>query len=299
MRFNKLTLKDKKIFNRFLSSDRHELAVYAFENIYIWKRLFDINWIVIEDYLCIFFKDKIGCFLYLAPLGNNKNPKVAKRIFGILDKFNKNKEISRIENIEEKDVPFYRGLGFDCRIKSHDYLCVRGDLANLAGNKFKSKRSCFNYFIKHNKFAYLAFSLRYRDSCLKLYNRWRQERRVRNQDPVYRSMLDDTSICFATVLSDYRDLGIVGRVVKIGHDIKAFTFGFKLNPDTFCILYEIADLSINGLAQFIFRSFCRELKDYKYINIMDDSGLENLKRVKLSYHPERLIPAYIAKRKSA
>ncbi len=298
MRLNKLTLKDKKLFNQFLSVNTHGLAAYAFENIYIWRGLFDISWILTADSLCIFFKDKTGCFLYLAPLGKDKKPEITKKAFEIMDKFNKNKEISRIENIGKNDVSFYQDMGFDCRIKSYDYLCARGDLTNLEGNKFKSKRSCFNYFIKHNKFEYLPFSLRYRGSCLKLYNRWRQERKTRNQDSVYRGMLDDAAICLAALLEDYRDLDIVGRVVKIGEDLKAFTFGYKLNPDTFCILYEITDLSIKGLAQFLFRSFCRELKNYKYINIMDDSGLENLKRVKLSYHPVKQIPAYIARRKN-
>jgi hypothetical protein len=69
-----------------------------------------------------------------------------------------------------------------------------------------------------------------------------------------------------------------------------------LNHDTFCILYEITDLSVKGLAQFIFREFSRELKGYRYLNIMDDSGLENLKQVKLSYKPVRLIPSFTAQR---
>jgi uncharacterized protein len=66
--------------------------------------------------------------------------------------------------------------------------------------------------------------------------------------------------------------------------------------NTFCILYEITDLGIKGLAQFIFRRFSQELKGYKYINIMDDSGLENLRKTKLAYKPTRLIPAYIVSR---
>jgi len=110
-------------------------------------------------------------------------------------------------------------------------------------------------------------------------------------------MLEESLSSLKVLLNGYPYLNLLGRVVKINGVIKAFTFGFKLNPDTFCILYEVADLSIKGIAQFIFHEFCLELTDYKYINIMDDSGLENLKAVKLSYHPIRLIPAYIVKRR--
>lgn len=93
-----------------------------------------------------------------------------------------------------------------------------------------------------------------------------------------------------------QNLNCIGRIVKVDKEIRAFSFGFKLNAQTFCILYEITDLQVKGLAQFIFREFCREMADYKYINIMDDSGLENLKQVKLSYHPIKLVPAYIVQR---
>ena len=40
------------------------------------------------------------------------------------------------------------------------------------------------------------------------------------------------------------------------------------------------------------------MEQYEYVNIMDDSGLENLKAVKESYHPLRLVPAYIADREN-
>jgi hypothetical protein len=297
MRFNRISLADKRIFDKYLSLSGHELSAYAFANIYIWRRLFDINWGMVEDSLCIFFQDKIGTFLYLDPLGRNRSPQLIEKIFQTLDKFNKNKDISRIENIEEKDKVFYDNLGYERSEKSQDYLCLTKDLTDLKGDKFKSKRSAFNYFIKHYDFKYLPFSLKYEDECRKLYNCWMNQRKAANKDNIYRGMLKDSRETLMEVLNSYSRLGIIGRVVKIDGMVKAFTFGFKLNLDTFCILYEITDLSIKGLAQFIFRQFCRELRDYKYINIMDDSGLENLRKVKLSYHPARLIPAYIAKRK--
>jgi len=297
MRLKNLSHKDKGILNKFLGLTRQELSVYAFENIYIWKGLFEIYWSVIEESLCIFFKDKMGCFLYLAPLSRDKKPQVIQKVFQMMDGWNKNKEVSRIENVAERDISFYEDLGYSCQIKSYDYLCRRQDLVQLRGNKFKSKRAVFNYFIKHYAFQYLPFSLKYRDDCIKLYNCWMRERKARNPDPIYRQMLQDSRVCLETTLDNYADLNFIGRIIRINKTTKAFTFGFKLNPDTFCILYEITDLSIKGLSQFIFRQFCSELKDYKYINIMDDSGLENLKIVKLSYHPVKLIPAYIITRK--
>ena len=111
MTLNKLTLKDKKIFLPYLNLSRHELCVFSFENIYIWKSLFDIRWQFIGDNLCLFFQDKLGCFLYLAPLGKKINPEATLGAFSIMDKFNRNKEISRIENVEEKNAVFYQQQG--------------------------------------------------------------------------------------------------------------------------------------------------------------------------------------------
>ena len=296
MKLNKLSLKDKAIFSGYPREHKHELSAYSFENIYIWKNLYDIRWGIEDNSLCIFFLDNLGAFLYLPPLGKRNSLAAIKAVFEIMDSYNVNKDVSRIENIEEKDRQFFLDAGYLCKIKPCDYLYLRSSLAGLRGDKFKTKRACYNYFVKHNAFAYLPFASKDISGCLELYNCWAMQRRQQNQDHLYQGMIDDSLKCLKLLLKDCRSLDITARIVKIDNEIKAFTFGYKLNQSTFCILYEITDLTIKGLAQFIFRVFCEELKDHKYINIMDDSGLENLKKVKLSYHPAKLIPAYIAKR---
>jgi hypothetical protein len=295
-KLNKISLKDKKVFSEYLGLRRHELSAYAFENIYIWKGLFDITWSLIEGSLCVFFQDKIGCFLYLAPQAEAASTKVAPQVFRIMDGFNKNSQISRIENVEEAELEFYQDSGYKCAPKFGEYLCRRIDLAQLKGNKFKHKRAAANFFSKNYNFEYLKFRPEHKDGCLGLYESWMLERAARNPDPAYRGMLGDSRDCLRNLLRDYKYLKLLGGVVRIGEDIKAFTFGFPLNQDTFCILYEITDLSIKGLAQFIFREFCRQLSGYKYINIMDDSGLEALKKTKLSYRPVRIVSSYIVTR---
>lgn len=297
MTLNKLSLQDKIRFNKYLNLENHELSVYSFANIYIWRKFFDIRWIIIKGSLCIFFQDKIGAFLYLAPLAKNNNPEVVFRVFEILGKLNKNPEFAHLENIEEKDLNFYRKLGFECSLKSQDYILSRQELSGLKGNKFKSKRAGYNYFIKHFDFSYQELLPKDRKECLELYSLWAKERKLSSVDFIYQGMLEESRISLKEALDNYSRFNFKGAKVQVNRVTKAFTFGFALNKDTFCILYEITDLTIKGLAQFIFSKFAQELKDYKYINIMDDSGLDNLKKVKLSYHPKRLAPAYIVRRK--
>ncbi len=299
MKTNQLKLKDRGLFDEFLSLNVYELSAYSFANIYIWNKLYRIFWVKIDENLCIFFRDKLGCFMNIAPLGKYLSPKAVIGSFILMDKINKNSEISRIENIEKEQLLFFKGQGFDCEHRSSDYVYSRLDLERLSGNKFKSKRSSLNYFTKHYDYEYLPFSKRHEAAVLSLYRKWKDARKLEGREPHYAWMLEDNLTCLKNALSLSDKLGIEGRVVLVEGVLKGFTFGYRLNSDTFVVLFEITDPQIKGLAQLIFREFCAELKNYKFINAMDDSGLENLKKVKLSYRPVKLIPAYCAKRENA
>ncbi len=296
MKLNKLTLRDRKLFNQYLSLNARELAAFSFANIYIWRSLFDIQWALISGSLCVFFRDKIGCFMYLPPLAKERNSQVIEQAFEIMDSINKNKDISRIENIPEQDCRYYRALGYLAQDKYPDYLCLRQSLALLKGNKFKSQRASYNYFIKHYDFDSRKLLGTDKTACLTLFSLWVKERKGKSSVDIYRGMLEDNRKVIKEALANYKQLGLEGWAVRVNQQLKGFTFGYRLSDDTFCVLYEITDLAVKGLAQFISRKFCAELKSYKYINIMDDSGLENLRKVKLSYKPSRLVPAYIVTR---
>ncbi|MCX5711288.1 MAG: phosphatidylglycerol lysyltransferase domain-containing protein [Candidatus Omnitrophica bacterium] len=296
MKLKSISLKDKAIFTQHLKYSRHELAVYSFADIFIWKGLFDISWVVIDGNPCIFFKDNFGTFLYLPPLGKKFSPEAVLSSYNIAASLNKNPEVTRIENIEEEEIASYRGLGFKCSLKSQDYLCLRKDLVSLSGNKLKSQRWARNYFLNHYKFEFSPLLPKDKQGCLSLYDSWMGMRKAGNSGHVYQGMMEDSRIALQVALANYSVLNLKGTAVRINKKIRGFTFGYELNKDTFCILYEVTDLSVKGLAQFIFSRNCAELKGYKYINVMDDSGLENLKKVKLAYKPVKLVPAYIAKK---
>ncbi|MEK6714632.1 MAG: phosphatidylglycerol lysyltransferase domain-containing protein [Candidatus Omnitrophota bacterium] len=309
-----LEVEDKIIFEKYLSKTRHELSIFSFANILIWQAHFDIRYRIIKDNLCVFFKDRIGCFMCLPPLGKNVGKETLEGCFKIMNSQNEDQRISRIENIEEGQADFYKKLDFKLYPKDKEYIYERKDLVTLAGDKFKSKRANYNYFIKHYDYEFSLLEKAAINDCLKTLENWKKERlsrpndpperhlvgrgiqsgAARNKDELYRNILEDNFLAQKEALLNYGHLGLSGRVIRIEGEVKAYTLGFELNKDIFCILAEVCDLKFKGMPQFLFREFCRMLDKYKYINVMDDSGLVNLRTVKLSYHPTKEINSYIA-----
>lgn len=290
-KLNKLILQDKPRIEAYLLKSKTSLSARHFVDIFIWKDLFKIFWVIIENELCIFYQDATGMFMMLPPLGKFK-PGVIKKCYEIMDAHNQNSAVSRIENVAREDTARYLRLGFSPRLKDTEYLCLKKDLIALAGKGFKSKRASCNYFVNNYPADFLEYKDSFYQDCLKLYQFWSSQRRERHEDGIYQQMLEDSFLSFKTALRYYKKLGLSGYVVKISGKIKACTFGYPLNQETFCVLFEICDLNFKGIAQYIFREFCKKLSGYRYINIMGASDLENLKTVKLSYRPKREIRIY-------
>ncbi|MBU1088164.1 MAG: DUF2156 domain-containing protein [Candidatus Omnitrophica bacterium] len=286
---NRLSIADKKMFDQFLAIKTHELSPYNFANIYIWNCLFEIFWYLIDDCLCVFFNNSAGCFMYLSPLGQSLKASVINQCFGIMDEHNANCQLSRIENIEDQELGFYQSLGLARSPKDGDYVYSRLKIAELKGNAYKSKRADCNYFMNNYSFVYKPYSEEFALESIGLLENWIDNRKKNNSDQLYQYMLEDMLKVQVNALKNYLELGLVGRVVLVKGRVAAYTFGYALNPDTFCIMFEVVDHQFKGLSQFIFREFVQEMRAYSYINTMDDSGLKNLEKVKISYRPDKII----------
>jgi hypothetical protein len=71
----------------------------------------------------------------------------------------------------------------------------------------------------------------------------------------------------------------------INGKLEGFTFGERITTDVGNVLVEKTNFAIPGSAQYLFREFAKTFSDCTYINVGDDLGLENLRRVKMSYRP--------------
>ena len=292
-----LTITDRPFIDRILSPVETMLSAYTFVSHYLWRDIFHYHWDIIDDYFCLFAQYDNYFYMPLPPVPCHDKEGlrgISFKAFSLMQAVNKNKAVSRIENIAESQTEAFISIGYDVKPGEVEYVYLREDLANLKGDSYKSKRAVCNHFIKNYTYSYEPFQARFADDCIQLYDLWQKRKKAKIHDSFSTALSEDASLAHRQAIMQYEALQLTGRIVRIHNRVEGYLFGFKKRGDIFCILLEITNPAIRGLAQFIFREFCREMGGYTYINALGDSGLENLRRVKLSYRPCTIVPSYIA-----
>jgi hypothetical protein len=292
-------LSKKSIVERFLKKTDYALSAFSFVNIFTWKDFFDFRFQIIGGTFCIFAKNVLGSFLYLPPLGKEMTKETIDLCFEMMFKENKGRGVSRIENVEEKDLSFFPKEQYQLYKKSEEFVYRREDIACLRGNKYKSKRALYNQFVRQQKSTFVAYTPKMRKACLQLYLQWAKERKKDHSDDIYQQMIDESYQVHDLCLRYHQRLGLVGRVVFVQGVLSAYSFGFVLKDDTFCVLLEVADLKIKGLPTYIFKEFCSDLQvqNFPFVNVMDDFGLDRIRKTKLLFRPCQVHACYVVSRK--
>jgi len=303
-----LTLQDRRWFETVL--DKHtpsgdQLAAYSFPYHFIWQGLFQYEWMELEGHGCLMASNPEGSFLALPPIGSAPCGPAMAKAFAFLSQRNKTSTLTRIENAPESLADRCRGLGYRVTSKGPDYLYRRTELVGLHGDRFKSQRVAYNHCVKESRPTFRAFRPDDEKACLALFRQWREAVKQDGASDLAIHLAADSESAHRQGISHAAELGLAGRVVEVEGRVVAYTFGYPLAPTlspggrgqgegaTFCILFEISDRAVKGLSQYVFREFCRELEPYEFINTMDDSGLDGLRRAKLSYHPIKLLESSI------
>ncbi len=173
---------------------------------------------------------------------------------------------------------------------SSDYLYLAEDLAELKGKKYHSKRNHLNRFYE-NDWSFEPLTADNMAECIEMNERWCEENLeacpVCDSDE-HKSKEDES--CIVRCSFKYFDkLGYTGGVLRVNGEVQAFTFGEPSADDTFVVHVEKALRQYQGAYAAINREFVVSLGGrYRFINREEDTGAENLRKAKLSYHPYRL-----------
>ncbi len=291
MDFHTPSLQDREWVTDIFSKRQTDCCEYCFGNIYMWSEIYD-NKIACEDGIFIsgdFTERPVFCY----PVGTGDKKSVIKRII----EFSKNLSEPLIfyglteADKNELNMLFPDEFTISEERDAFDYLYRTEDLALLAGRKYHSKRNHISYFESTFDWKYEPIDENNINQCILLNEHWEKLNKQKNPDEI-----SHEHKAIQKALADYFTLGLEGGILTIEGEIAAFTFGERLNDNTFCTHVEKAYSDIRGAYQMINRELARQLIGrYEYINREDDTGSEGLRTAKLSYHPHRLVIKYTAR----
>ena len=277
------------------------LSDYSFANNVIWLAQASGFYQIIEGCYCLFALNGNGLTMLLPPLGEPSRQERALRIcLKIMDLYNPSPAQARLDFVYQdflkvvdtdllSGAPLINGELWHVEVTNPDYIYRTQDLIELKGNSYKTKRNEINQFRRaHPNHSLVPFSRTHEAEARALVNTWMQNRLQTIPDGsfetfVYNIEMERKAIQRAITL--YDQLGLEGLSLFIDGKLEGFTFGERLNRDVANVLIEKTNFNIQGAAQYLFREFSKVFADCTYINVGDDLGFENLRRVKMSYRP--------------
>lgn len=173
---------------------------------------------------------------------------------------------------------------------SFDYIYSVKDLAELSGKKYHSKRNHISYFENTFDWSYEEMTVDTVPECLEFSNYW-----LSSNGHKLETGTDRELEAITRGLENFKELSLVGGILRVHGEIVAYTFGEKVNETLFCTHVEKASADIRGAYPMINREFAKNtISAYSLVNREEDLGIDGLRRAKESYHPKLLLKKYTA-----
>lgn len=307
------TLGVKYEMDHYLQFIKTDISDYTFASNYIWLSNASGFYGIVNNCFSLFILHSDQLTMLLPPIGEKRFISEAiVQCFEIMNSVNKDPRDSRIDyvcedvlsnfvNYLEEGTDIFEILeSYVVEKRLVDYVYNTEDLITLSGNSYSSKRNEINKFKKiyENVSVEILNPDIHKDACMGLFQKWVASRTQYMPKEDSERFLDGISyerFALKRMFAYYKELGLFGIILRINDEISGFTIGEKIDSETASIIIEKTDFEKLGSAQYIFREFSKALKNEygsKYINVGDDMGFENLKKVKMSYRPSKFIPKY-------
>ena len=289
--FRRIELSDKEKAQNALALSGFRGCEYTFGNNFVWRNVYNVE---------IAFLDG----LYFVKFGNGEDTKFSfpsgceidraiQLIGSWCDEHDISMKIYANKSITEQILSSYPETVAVYNRDSSDYIYLSEELAELKGKKFHGKRNHLNRFYE-NDWSFEPLTQANIEECIAMNEQWCEEN-ISDCDACSeeeQSKRDELCVVRCS-FKHYDALGYVGGVLRVNGVVQAFTFGEPSSDDCFVVHVEKALRKYQGTYTAINREFVRFLGGkYKYINREEDTGADNLRKAKLSYHPVFLEEKY-------
>ncbi len=288
--FKPIELQDRDRINNIIKAYQPEVSEWTFTNLFIWRGHYGFLWSVYKDWLMVVCPGAKDGLYAMEPVGPSSRRDAATVLLEWL-KNEKKVADPRIERADRRlasELEDLDNISIAEAREHFDYVYLRQDLVELAGNKYRSKRNHINQLSRTYDFNYANLKADHIDDCLELQNRWCEQKRCEDD-----MNLSSEWGAVREILENYSALELKGGVIMVGAKVMAFTIGELLNDETAVVHIEKADPEIPGLYQVINQQFCENAwEGVRYINREQDLGLPGLREAKLSYYPDHFVEKF-------
>lgn len=277
LELKKAELADKIWVDELLGYSDFRCCEYSFANIFAWQKIYDIKICRYKDFL---IEQNSGGFFF--PAGRGDIAEVIAMLREHCAANGRKLYFSRADRASKELL--VRLYGDEIQVEAledyYDYVYNMTDLALLGGKKYHSKRNHISRFSENN-WSYEPIGADNIDECKQMNDEWCAE-----NDCLSDTDKSEESCAVRRGMKYFSELSLRGGLLRVDGKVIAFTYGEKLNSDTFVVHVEKALKSVQGAYTMINNLFVKEsCSEFKYINREDDTGAENLRKAKRSYYP--------------
>lgn len=297
--FKCLTLEDKEIIEKYIDKSKLDSYEYLFSSLYMWRKLNNIKYAVIDDVLIIEKNEEGKGTFYAQLFGYNKD-----NLTNIIDEL-----IKRNLEFTDRDYLFgdvgdefvddlkkYTDFSIDLveDIDDSEYIYNTQDLIELKGKKYHSKKNHVNSFLKTYSYDIKTINNEnVKSDCMDLLHKWHEEVAV----TVDKEMLMEID-AIKDLFRELHFFDLNSIAIYVDGDLAGFAVGEKVNDKMALIHVERGEIAYKGIYAFLNKQFLVEsFQDTEFVNRQEDTGNEGLRKAKKSYHPEKMIKKYLVKLK--
>jgi len=283
-------IKDKPVFDSFLSRKTRCGSEFTFTNLFIWRDAYQFRYTIINDLLCIIGNYHGMLPFFFPPIGSGTDglAEAVKTLKGWFESTGSSFVMKAVTNdmMQALETALPGCFTFEPDRNNHDYVYSSSDLLMLAGKKYRTKRNHLNKFMTSYSFTYEPITAQNMTECLDMEMEWADKR-------VDEEGILDEKTAIIEAFSNFKALGIKGGALRVNGRIQAFSLGELINPEMAVIHIEKANTDYEGCYAAINQQFIEHcFSGIPFINREEDMGIPGLRQAKESYHPVMMIEKY-------
>lgn len=281
MEWKRLSLEDKPIVDQALRAYPLQLSDYPFTNLWLWNIHRHYQIAKSGNFLCIkFVNEQSPRFLY--PIGPGSRRDLIKNLLDTEDSF-------CMRAVPEEGLADLQGLPLTIEAETahFDYIYSYDDLVLLPGEHFQAKRNFIHQFEQKYIFEYKEFTSSLIPMVVEAEVAWFND----HPNPSVEVRWEHEGILH--LLKDFAALQIYGGALIVDNKVVAYSIAEYLTEEMLVIHIEKALKSFKGAYAMINQQMLLHLKPVRFVNREEDLGLDNLHKVKQSYHPIDLVKKFM------